>query len=192
MALREIGDLAGEKHPQKIKHHLQQLEQKNLIEFDREAGIIKRVRPDTEPGTIFVLIPILGSANCGPATFYADENIQGYMKVSSKLVGQKSGLFAVRAVGNSMNKASIKGNNIEEGDYVIIDKQCISPQDRDYVLSVIDGICNIKRFFKDDRNEQIILLSESTQEIPPIVIHPEETNYIVNGKVIYVIKRPGL
>ena len=31
MTLREIGELIGEKYPQKIKHHLDQLEKKQLI-----------------------------------------------------------------------------------------------------------------------------------------------------------------
>ncbi len=42
MTLREIGELIGETHPQKIKHHLSQLEQKGLIEVDRPHKIVRK------------------------------------------------------------------------------------------------------------------------------------------------------
>lgn len=192
LTLREIGELIGEKHPQKIKHHLEQLVQKGLIELDRESGTIKRVYRSIDPSALFITIPILGSANCGPATFFADQNIQGYLKISGKLIKPSEGLFAVRAIGSSMDKANIHGKSIEDGDYVIVDSKRIDPQNKDYVLSVIDGMCNIKRFFKDNFTEQIILVSESTREIPPIVIHPEDLQYLINGKVIQVIKKPRI
>jgi repressor LexA len=99
-------------------------------------------------------------------------------------------LIAVRAVGESLNKANIGGENIEDGDYVVVDcKQ--QPNNGDYVLSIIDGAANFKKFFKDDSKHEIRLVSESTQEIPPIILHDSDINssgYMVNGVVVRVIK----
>ncbi|MFY9555328.1 MAG: S24 family peptidase [Blastocatellia bacterium] len=191
MTLRDIGKLVAENHPQKVKHHLEQLERKGLIAFNRETGVLRRIARATATKEDLLTIPILGSADCGRARFFADTNIQGYLKVSRKVVKPKAGLFALRAVGHSMNRANVKGCSIEDGDYVIIDKNA-DVKDKDYIVSIIDGLCNIKRLAKDTKNQRIILVSESNREYPPIVIHPEETSYFINGKVVEVIKKPQI
>ena len=191
MTLREIGELVGETHPQKIKHHLEQLERNGLIVFHRESGVVRKITHPTGARDNLITIPILGSANCGPASFFGEANIQGYLRISRKVLKPRVGLFALRAVGHSMNRADIKGRSIEDGDYLIIDKDA-EIKDRDYVLSIVDGLCNIKLLARDTKNQQIILMSESTSDLPPIVIHPEETDYFINGKVIEVIKKPRI
>ena len=50
----------------------------------------------------------------------------------------------MRAVGSSMNQANIGGKNIEEDDYVLVDHTDKDIQTNDYILSVIDGMANIK------------------------------------------------
>lgn len=187
LSFREIGKLIDEDHPQKIKHHLEQLERRNLIQSTIEGKTIKKTALDKD---IFA-IPILGSADCGPATVFADENIEGYLRVSSRILAPRNGLYALRAVGNSMNRAKVKGKSIDDGDYAIIDSKQKAPEGNDYVVSVIGGVCNIKKFIKDDANQQIVLLSESSFEFPPIHIHPEEADYYVCGKVVDVIKKPA-
>lgn len=192
MSLREIGQLIEKAHPQTIKHHLLQLEHKGLVEVDRGRRVIRRVRPETASSELFIAIPILGSADCGPPTFSNQEGIQGYIKISRRLVRGKSELFALKAVGDSMNNASIGGANIEDGDYVIVDSSKRQPRNKEYVVSVIEGLANIKRFLKDNKNGQIVLISESTKEFPPIVIHPEDIEFLICGTVERVIKKPSL
>jgi repressor LexA len=40
--LREIAEIIGEKHPQIIKHHLEQLHKKGLVIWDKEKKVISR------------------------------------------------------------------------------------------------------------------------------------------------------
>src|SRR3989338_5284905 len=174
LTLREIGELIGEKFPQKIKHHLTQLEHKGLIKISK-----------------LISIPILGTANCGPTTLFADQNIEGYLKMSSKLLGKKKGVFAIKASCLSMNKAAINDKTIEEGDYLIVDKDETSPRNRDIVLAIIDDAAVVKRYISDAENEQVILASDSTKDLPPIYIHPDD-KFAINGKVVQVIKKPKL
>src|ERR1017187_9896088 len=108
LTLREIGDLIGEKLPQKVKHHLTQLEAKGFITIDKRNETIKRISDKAKAGDLFVSLPIIGSANCGPAEIYADENIEGYLKISKNLVPFKKGLYVIKADGSSMNKAEIR------------------------------------------------------------------------------------
>ena len=87
MTLREIGALVGEeKYPQKVKHHLGQLEKKGFIKHDKKNSIIAPVSTGKIQKTQIMSVPILGTANCGPATFFAEENYQGYLKISSRSI----------------------------------------------------------------------------------------------------------
>lgn len=187
LSLREIGDLIDESLPQKVKHHLAQLEVKGFIRIDKQNSSITKLTDDDRQG-ILVSIPVLGSANCGPATLYADQNIAGYLKISRRFLSRPTGLFAVRAQGNSLNRANINGKPVDSGDYVIIDSTQHDGCDGDYVLAIIDGLANIKKYCLDKTHRRIVLLSESSQQYTPIFIH-EEDNFTINGKVIDVIKK---
>ncbi len=192
MSLREIGKHINETSPQKIKHHILQLEKNGLIQMDRLAKIMVKTRPgvSTSKSSLFA-VPILGTANCGPAAAYAEQEAQGYLRVSGKLLSKKKGIFAIKASGHSMNKANINGVAVDDGDYVLVDPTCTTIKNGDYVLSIIDGMANIKRYFRDTANQRVILMSESSASFSPIFIHRDDMdNYLVNGKVIQVIKKP--
>lgn len=178
-------------HSEKIRHHLNQLKKKGLIYSDSK-GHSKVAEPEAfEINEIFNL-PIMGLANCGEACELAYDNIQGYLKVSPGIVGRKKpdGLFVVKAVGNSLNRA--QGiEPINDGDYVIIDLKNRAPRDGEYVLSIIDDAANLKRFYNEKGSDEIRLISESTKKLPPIVIHKsdfETSKYMINGVVLKVIK----
>jgi len=190
LPLREIGKRIKENHPQKIKHHLEQLAKKSLIIIDKKKKIIKLGKAGFIKNTKMFSIPILGLADCGPATSLADEHIEGYLKVSDSVVKKKKNIFCVKAKGDSMNQADIDGKSIDDGDFVIVDGENRNPESGDYVLSIIDGCANIKRFAKDIVNKCFVLLSESTQTYPPIFIEEHDfTSYMINGKIIKVIKK---
>lgn len=192
LTLREIGSKIGlGNSPQAVKYHLIQLEKKGLIEIDKENRKIKKVTLSSKLEAGLLTIPILGAANCGEATLYAEERFGGFLRISPKIINKTENIFAIRAEGDSMNKAYIQGKSIEDGDYVIVDASDRTPKKGDYVLSTIEGHANIKKFLFDKDNNQIVLISESDKNYPPIFIHPEDNlSYIINGKVIQVIKMP--
>jgi len=189
LTLREIGSRIEEKFPQKIKHHLDQLEKKGFIRQDRGKNIIEYIDHALKKASSLVSVPIMGTANCGPATIFATENIETYLKISPTLLRRHKNIFAIKAQGLSMNKAVIEGKRIEDGDYLIIDSDDTSPQNGDIILSVIDNMANVKRYVWDEENEQVVLVSDSTTDIPPIYIHSDD-QFIINGKVVQVIKKP--
>lgn len=196
LALREIAGKIGETgSPQKIKHHLNQLAQKGLIKIDKRKNTIVKVVSGVDNDSGLISLPIYGSANCGEATFFADDHVEGYLKFTKTVLGDLTNkiknLFVLRAVGPSMNNANLNGNSIEDGDFVIIDKEPITPRNGDYVVSIIDGAANIKKIFLDNKNRQIVLVSESNQDLSPIYIHRDDLdNYLIAGKVVKVMKRP--
>jgi SOS-response transcriptional repressor LexA len=193
LTLREIGDLINEGSPQKIKHHLEQLEKRGLVLIDKHSRTISKVSGGRDRRTGIAQIPILGAASCGPAEQVADQYIEGYLSISSRILPKIKGLFAIRAVGHSMNRANVDGENIEDGDYVLIDGDDRAPGDGDYVLSVIGGVANIKKIKIDKKRKHIILMAESSGDFPPIYLDPKDiSDYIINGKVVKVIKKPRM
>ncbi|MEF3691710.1 MAG: S24 family peptidase [Candidatus Moraniibacteriota bacterium] len=198
MTFREIAKGIGlpNESPQKIKHHLFQLQKKGFVKVDRVKGVMEKTA--MEPGwakgmfekTARVFsIPIIGTASCGPATIFAKENFTGFLRVSGKLIHQSSptDLFAIQTDGHSMNQAEIKGKKIEDGDYVIIRKDESIPDNNEIVLVIVDNNAVIKRFIDDKKNGQVILKSDSSYNYEPIYLHPED-EFFVNGKVVGVIK----
>ncbi|MBN1262836.1 MAG: hypothetical protein JW991_00600 [Candidatus Pacebacteria bacterium] len=189
LSLREIGKMVGINHPQKVKHHLQQLQKKGHLKLDKNLNVLETIKASKVLQPKLTNIPVFGCANCGQACAFAEDKIQGHLKVSSSLLARNRNIFALRAIGNSMNKADINGKSIEDGDFVIVDYKDRTPRNNDYVLSIIDDCANIKKFVKNTKNSQILLLSESSDEnYPPIVINMND-NFMINGKVTQVIKQ---
>lgn len=201
MSLREMGRGIGmsKESPQKIKHHVLQLQKKGFLMIDRVKGVMDRSSPEPgwakgllEKSARLFSIPIIGIANCGPAEIFAEHNFQGFLRTSSKLVGRSkpNGLYAIKADGSSMNRAVIGDRSIEDGDFVIIDGGDRNASTGDVVLVIIDNKATIKRFINDQKNGQIVLKADSSYDYEPIHLHPED-NFFINGKVISIIKKPA-
>jgi repressor LexA len=190
----QLGRFIDEPHPQTIKHHMEQLEEKGFITYNGETKAVKVLKPIEVGNLSLINLPIVGAANCGPAGLVAEEELEGYLKISPNVLDNKNpkGLFVIRAEGNSLNDAKkIPGGTVDDGDYVVVNGRDSNPSDGDYVLSVIDDCANLKRFYK--KGDQIVLVSESKGDIPPIYIHSKDfPNYMVNGVVVRVIKKPKL
>lgn len=178
-------------------HYVKKLKEEGYIKKDDNRPRAISVYPDgkinspilRKIGLDSISVPILGSANAGPATIFAEENVSGYLKVSRDDLNKKDGVFALRVEGDSMDKARISNKNLEEGDFVLIDSEYKTPKNGDYVLSVIDGCANLKKFGQDTKTGEVILLSESTNpKHKPIYISSED-NFMINGKIVGVIKK---
>ena len=174
------------KSSRSIVVYLNKLENKKLV----------RRNPDTKKLEIldnfkkaFADIPIYGGANCGVANIFADEYLQGTLKVSKSILGNKyKDVFAVQISGDSMNRYELKGKNIEEDDYVLVDPSYKpSKDDRNVpVLAVIDGLATVKSLWYLD--DKIGLFPKSSKkEFLPIYLTSKD-DFIINGKVIEILK----
>lgn len=198
LTLRRIGELIGEKgSPQKIKHHLGKLIEAGLLLVNAEGDKIVKTKSGVNQKDGLISLPILGDANCGQALSFADDiPASEFVKVSVGIIGRSlakrvKDIFVLRAVGDSMNRASVKDKSIEDGDLVLVDKKREKAKSGDYVVSIIDGCANIKKLFIDTQNKQIVLLSESSRDYPPIYIHKNDyTEDLINGSVVDVLKKP--
>lgn len=192
LSLRKIAELVGAVgKPQTAKHHLQQLEKDGLIQMNLEEGILKLVKKGYNLASTSSMysLPVVGSANCGPATIFAEQNVEQYLKVSSTMLPRnKSKLYALVADGPSMNKAEVeKGKTIESGDFLLVDKDYGNPKTGDIVVAVIDGLATVKRLRIDKAHNRIVLEADSTEKYLPIYIH-ESDDFQLSGKVVGIIK----
>ena len=190
LSLRDLGELLslGREKPQLVKHHLQQLVKRGLL-INRAGKYFPASKEINKKNSSLLSLPIYGLANCGQALSLAEDQVQGYLKVSPSILKNKKNIFVLRANGDSMNRAQIGKDNISDGDYVLVDAEQKNPEDGAYVVSIIDGAANIKRFKKDLARKMITLLSESSSSYDPIYIHFDDlSSYSVAGEVIGVLK----
>lgn len=194
LSLRQIAKLIGaDDKPQLVKHHLLQLEKAGLLQLNLDEGVIRPIKAGfNQPQTkrLFYSLPIVGIANCGPATVFAEERVEGYLKVSAKLLPhRKNDLFVLVADGPSMNSAEVRpGVTIEDGDYVVVDSKINLPKNNDVVVAVIDGLATIKRFKSDPLNNRIVLEADSTERYHPIFVSADD-DFVISGRVVDVIKK---
>jgi len=189
---REIGRRIGEQYPQTVKHHIEILKKKQLIQEKNGLLVLNKKDLTSEE---FLNLPFYGIANCGPAIAFADDRIEGYIKISRNALpkGNIKDFYLIQASGNSMNQAQVGPNkkNIEDGDIVIVNAKDQNPQDGEYVVSLIDGCANIKKFSYNPHDEQVVLISESTDKYFPIVLHKTDDLNIA-GKAVEVLKLSNL
>lgn len=193
LSYRQIGKRISVEHPNAVKHHMEQLFKKGILVKNSLGQTI--TTGDELESQNMLNIPLMGRANCGIATEYADGSIKGYLKVSPSTVKTKKldKTFALQAAGNSMNRASIGGKSIEDGDYLLVRQARWGEiAEGDYAVSIIEGMANVKKIRIDRDNHRIILESESAEPQAPIIVAAEDLEwYQLNGKVIEVIKGIG-
>lgn len=133
-----------------------------------------------------VKVPIYGMANAGSPTLVAEQNLEGYLPVSKRIVGSRK-VFAVKVSGDSMNLATIHGSAIESGDYVVVDSgdRQFSPGDK--VLAVIDGLATIKVFGTEGERIKLSPLSSNLDHQP--IYLSEGDDAFINGKIVDIVKK---
>ena len=183
----DLVEMVNCEYPSQITHHLKQLVKRG--DLVRKDG---RLVPALRTNAGLVMIPVMGEADCGEATRYADGRIVDNLAVSPSVLKPKLSerLYALVARGDSMNRATVEGKTIENGDYIVIEKRDdYEPKDGDIVVSIIAGLANVKRLRRDNARQRVLLLSESHRQddFAPIVISDRD-DFAVEGKVVDVIK----
>jgi repressor LexA len=182
----DLVEMVNCEYPSQITHHMNQLVKHG--DLVRKGG---KLVPALRTSSGLLTIPIMGEADCGEATKYADGRIVDNLAVSPTVLKAKltDRLYALIARGDSMNRAEVNGKNIEDGDYIIIEKKDnYQPKDGDIVVSIIAGLANVKRLRHDNREKRILLLPESHRtDFAPIIID-ERDDFAVDGQVVDVIK----
>jgi len=166
-----------------ILRHLRALEDVGDIErWSGARGIKLRRAPkvgiDTRP------VPLVGQVPAGPL-MVAEENVEGYVRLPQSYVRPQGAVFfLLRVRGDSMNRAQIAGDSIEDGDLVLVKQQSIADSGQ-IVVALIDGEATIKKL--QHAPGYSMLIPQSTNRAhEPIVIGDDLR---VLGVVQRVLKR---
>jgi SOS-response transcriptional repressor LexA len=123
---------------------IESLEKKELITRDESKKIFLVENENYGDAQNIFSIPLYGLASCGEALAYADDGADDFLQLSKSLFQrpEPEKLFAVKALGDSMNK-----EGISDGDYVIFEKaEGQSDFEGKIVVAVINGMATIKRY----------------------------------------------
>jgi repressor LexA len=113
----------------------------------------------------------------------AEQNIESWVRLPKAIARTGSQYFLLRVRGNSMNKATIARDTIEDGDLVLV-RQQPSAKDGDIVVALIDGETTIKRLVRGAG--YYVLKPQSTSKHRPIIV---DKDFQVQGIVAKVLKQ---
>ncbi len=162
-SVRELMRELKYKSPRSVQDLLEKLESKKIIQRTKTGNIQLKNDPEsTASHAQTINVPIVGTVACGNP-IWAEENIEGYVAVSTSLVKTGSRYFLLRASGDSMNKAGIN-----DGDLALV-KQQPTAQNGDKVVALIDDEATIKEY--KHAGKSIILQPKSTNlKHSPIIL----------------------
>ncbi len=153
------------------------LERKEMIVRDKRKVFLIENKNFVDMDNIFS-IPAYGLASCGEALAYADDNVDGYLQISKSLFRKDdpANLFAVKALGDSMDK-----DEIEDGDYVVFEKHEKGESlEGKIVVAVLNGMATIKRYQKL-RDGMIGLFPNSTNSFHQPIYLDKADQILVAG-----------
>jgi repressor LexA len=164
-----------------VFRYLQSLEAEGVIERD-DAGSL-RIRKPLSLGVRTKAVPLVGEVPAGPL-MVAEENVEGWLRLPESLVGSYSTkTFLLRIRGNSMNRARVGRDHIEDGDLVLVHQQSTA-DNGDIVVALIDGQATVKSLKK--KTGYWVLQPKSTEAHGPIVV---DSGFRVLGVVAKVLKK---
>ena len=176
-SIRELMADLGYKSPRSVQDILEQLKEKGVIK-KLEGGDYQLVmNPDF--GSMHaqtVNIPLVGVVACG-TPILAEENIEGYIPVSTSLAKPGLKYYLLQAQGDSMDEAGIN-----EGDLVLV-RQQPTANEGDKVVALIDGEATIKEFHRT-QNMIILKPKSSKKKHKPIILTDD---FQIQGVVIATI-----
>lgn len=170
--VREIGRGFG-MQSSSVFDHLQALERKGYLrrgDMGARSLILEKEQPQPRDHPE---VPVLGRIAAG-SPIEAVEGDLGSIPVNAQVLSGAEG-FALRVEGESMTEAGI-----EDGDYVIVQKQDTA-RDGDIVVALIDGEATLKRFYRDCDG---VRLEPANGKMSPIRIG--EGEFRIQGKVAAV------
>jgi SOS-response transcriptional repressor LexA len=156
---------------------VESLEKKELIKRDEDKKIYVVENENYGNAYNIFSIPLYGLASCGEALAYADDSaVDDFLQISKSLLyrAEPQKLFAVKALGDSMNK-----DGISDGDYVIFEK---ADSDSDFegkiVVAVINGMATIKRYKKMGKGVVGLFPHSTNENHHPIYLSESDVIFI--------------
>ena len=183
--IEELRRLRGVGSTRTVLRYLDALKEESYIErWSGARGL--RMRKGAAASLETRLIPIVGEAPAGQL-MPAEENILGQVQLPKEFLKPPSAkFFLLRVRGDSMNRAKVEGQSIEDGDLVLVRQQERADPGK-IVIALVDGEATIKKMVKG--LGYYVLRPESTNlKHRPIIVAQD---FRVQGIVSRVFKKGG-
>lgn len=168
-----------------VFRYLQMLQEDGAIERRPGTPGVRLLKPRSV-GLGTRAVPIVGQVPAG-APMLAEENVEGWLRIPKAFATPATNrFFVLHITGNSMNRARVGKDLIEDGDLVLVRQQAVA-QPNDIVVALIDGEATVKRLV--NRPGYCILKPESKdQKYQPIPILVDN-DFRIMGVVTRVLKK---
>lgn len=156
-----------------VHRYLVEMNEKGLIVYDGKnikTEVTEKVQTKNNPG-----VPICGSIPCG-SPLEETEHIDTIVSLPPAIFGTGE-MYILVASGDSMKNAGI-----DDGDYVVIEKQSTALEG-EIVAALVDNESTLKRFYPDKKNNRVVLRPEN-EKYNDIITPTCE----IQGVAKYVIK----
>lgn len=183
--VEELRRILGVGSTRTVLRYLDALKEEGYI--DRWSGARGlRMRKGPAPSLETRLVPIVGEAAAGPLML-AEENLLGQVQIPKDFLKPASSkFFLLRVRGDSMNRAKVEGQTIEDGDLLLVRQQERADPGK-IVVALVDGEATIKKLVKGPG--YYVLKPESTNpRHRPIIVAQA---FRIQGTVCRVFKKGG-
>ncbi len=181
--IEEFRQALGVGSSRTVLRYLQELEDGGFIRRAPGARGIQVLRrpsggPETRP------VPVLGRVTAGGLDL-AEQRYDGWLQLPVEDLSPKSGqFFLLRVHGQSMDRAVVAGERIEDGDLVLVRQQTVADPGA-IVVAHVDGEATVKKLAR--LPDYWVLKPESSQShYRPILVGP---GFSIQGVVTKVIKK---
>jgi repressor LexA len=153
-----------------VLRHLRALEESGDIErWPGARGI--RVRRGLDAGLETRRIPVVGQVAAGPL-MVAEENLEGYVRLPTTFLRPDGAqFFLLRVRGDSMNRAKVTGEQIENGDLALVRQQSTADVGQ-VVVAIVDGEATVKQLQRAP-GYWVLVPQSNNRTHEPIVVGPE-------------------
>lgn len=179
--LSEIQDCLGYGSVSAVQRHTDALKQKGILSNSRDLIVSSLSK--------IVQIPLVGNVAAGVPLF-AVENVEAYVTYDcSQIKADPDTHFFLRAVGDSMNMAKIRGKSIDDGDFVLVRMQN-SADIGSRIVALIGEDATVKKLSIEDTYIKLEPESSNPKNKPILIFDGEEL--LIQGLVVDVVKKGGV
>lgn len=174
----EIRAGMGFKSTSMVHRELEKLEQAELIQ--RTPGVSRGLRLYKAQSKERVFsVPFLGNIAAGEPISFGDPTYQA-LTLTSDIVRQQEGLFALRVKGNSMIDALVN-----DGDVVVMKRQQEASNGDMVAVRLLDrDETTLKHFYRENGH---VRLQPANPTMAPLYLHPSQVE--IQGRVVAIVRQ---
>jgi len=162
-----------------VHRDLVALEEAGLLQ--RTPGVPRGIRLSRPEHGSIVTVPLLGTIAAGEPIGFGDP-IYEALKLTSDIVRQQEGLYALRVKGDSMIDALVN-----DGDIVVLKHQQEARNGDMVAVRLLDrDETTLKHFYRENGH---VRLQPANPTLDPIYVHPSRVQ--IQGQVVAIVRQLG-